>query len=50
MPDRSESDFFDELNSFRDAGISRVIINTKYETADDWSRVFEVFDKVLPKF
>ena len=47
---QSESDFFDELNSFRDAGISRVIINSKYETADDWSRLFEVFEKVLPKF
>ena len=47
---QSESDFFDELNSFRDAGVSRVMINTRYETADDWSRGFEVFDKVLPKF
>ena len=45
-----ESDFFDELNSFRDAGVSRVIINTRHETADDWSRGFEFFDKVLPKF
>ena len=48
--DKSEIHFCDELNSYRDAGISRVIINRKYETADDWSRDFEVLDKVLPRF
>ena len=47
---QSETHFCDELNSYRDAGISRVIINKKYETADDWSREFEVLDKVLPRF
>ena len=47
---QSETHFCDELNSYRDAGISRVIINRKYETADDWSREFEVLDKVLPRF